>query len=292
MSVSELRIPYTKRYPPNMNSFVRRHQIILLSIIFCLFSLNLALSEKKTVGGAAFVEKTVSSIFTPFQMAFLGVYNAVSGTWEGYVALVGLKDDFDIQQKRLLALTEENNRLKEVDYENQRLREILVFKEELTFDAVGAKILAFNLSGWTKSIKLNKGTEDGIVEDMPVISPTGVIGRIIATTSGSSTALLITDPRSNIDVIVQRTRVRGVAEGNGQSALTLKYIRDLDDVQKGDKIVTAGFAGIFPSGLIVGEVTKTEKSGDNFFKRIEIKPNAALKKLEEVLIVPVTNKEE
>jgi rod shape-determining protein MreC len=273
-----------------MNSFVRRHQIILLSVVFCLFSLNLALSEKKTVGGAAFVQMGVSKIFTPFQEAFLAIYNTGEDTWNGYIFLVGLKKEHENQQKKVLALIEENNRLKEVDHENQRLKEILAFKEDLTFDAVGAKILAFNLGGWTKTIKLNKGAKDGIVEDMPVFSPTGVIGRIISTTSGSSTALLITDPRSNIDVIVQRTRVRGVAEGNGKNALILKYIRNLDDVRTGDKVITAGFGGIFPSGLVVGEITRTEKSGDNFFKRIEIKPNAALKKLEEVLIAPVTFK--
>lgn len=250
----------------------------------------MALSKKKTVGGAAFIEKTVSTIFTPLQMAFLGVYNAGSNTWDSYISLVGLKKENEIQQKRVLTLIEENNRLKEVENENLRLREILAFKEVLTFDTVGAKILAFNLSGWTKTIKLNKGAKDGIVEDMPVISPMGVIGRIISTTAGSSTALLITDPRSNIDVIIQRTRVRGIAEGNGKNALTLKYIRDLDDVKTGDKVITAGYSGIFPAGLIVGEITKTEKSGDNFFKKIEIKPNAALKKLEEVLIAPITNK--
>lgn len=273
-----------------MNSFARRHQIILLSIVLCLFSLNMALSEKKTVGGAAFVERTVSSIFTPLQMAFLGIYNAGNGTWDRYISLVGLKEEHEVQQKRVLALIEENNRLKEVEHENRRLREILAFKEHLTFITVGAKILAFNLGGWTKTIKLNKGAKDGITEDMPVISPMGVIGRIITSTSGSSTALLITDPRSSIDVIIQRTRVRGIAEGNGKNALILKYIRDLDDVQIGDKVITAGFSGIFPAGLIVGEITRTEMSGDNFFKRIEIKPNAALKKLEEVLIAPVTNK--
>lgn len=250
----------------------------------------MALSDKKTVGGAAFVERTVSMIFTPFQIAFLSIYNTGEGTWNGYISLVGLKKDQEKQQKRVLALIEENNRLKEVDQENLRLREILSFKKDLPFDAVGAKILAFNLAGWTKTIKLNKGATDGIVEDMPVISPTGVIGRIISTTPGSSTALLITDPRSNIDVIIQRTRVRGIAEGNGKNALTLKYIRDLDDVEKGDKVITAGISGIFPAGLIVGEITRTEKSGDNFFKRIEIKPNAALKKLEEVLIAPATIK--
>ncbi len=273
-----------------MNAFVKRHQIILLSIIFCLFSLHTALSEKKKIGGAAFIEGTVSSIFTPLQMFMLGTYYAGSDTWNGYIFLVGLKKENETQKEKILALIEENSRIKEIENENHRLRDILAFKEDIAFDAVGAKILAFNLSGWTKTIKLNKGAKDGIVEDMPVISPTGVIGRIIATTGGTSTALLITDPRSNIDVIVQRTRVRGVAEGNGKNGLILKYIRDLDDVSTGDKVVTAGVSGIFPGGLVVGEITQTEKSGDNFFKRIEIKPNAALKKLEEVLIAPNTFK--
>ncbi len=273
-----------------MNAFVKRHQIILLSIIFCLFSLHTALSEKKKIGGAAIVERTISSVFTPLQTAMLGIYNVGSDAWGGYIFLVGLKKENEAQKEKMFALIEENSRIKEIENENQRLRKILAFKEDKAFDAVGAKILAFNLSGWTKTIKLNKGTKDGIVEDMPVISPTGVIGRIIDTTAGSSTALLITDARSNIDVIVQRTRVRGVAEGNGKNGLILKYIRDLDDVSTGDRVVTAGISGIFPAGLVVGEITQTEKSGDNFFKKIVIKPNAALKKLEEVLIAPNTFK--
>jgi rod shape-determining protein MreC len=267
-----------------MNAFAKRHQVILLSIVICLFSLHMALTEKKKVGGAKAVESVVSTIFSPFQMAFLGSYNIVSNTWTNYIFLVGLNEENEIQQKKILALTEENNRIAELASENERLKKILAFKEKTDFNAVGAKILAFNLGGWTKTIKLNKGSKDGIVEDMPVISPTGIVGRIIETSAGSSIALLITDPRSNIDVIVQRTRVRGVAEGNGSGGLSLKYIRDLDDVRPGDKVVTAGASGIFPGGLSVGEITNAEKSSDNFFKRIDIQPDVALRKLEEVLI--------
>ncbi len=234
------------------------------------------------------VEKAASMIFSPFQAAFLGAYGLIDNSLDNYIFLVGLNKENEAQRERLLAMTEENNRLRELVSENRRLKKILAFKEKAAFDAVGAKILAFNLAGWTKTIKLNKGAKDGIVEDMPVISPTGIVGRIIETTRGSSTALLITDPRSNIDIIIQRTRVRGVAEGNGSGGLILKYIRDLDDVRPGDKVITAGFSGIFPSGLVVGKVTRAEKSGDNFFKRIEIKPDVALKKLEEVLIALVT----
>ncbi|MEE9543609.1 MAG: rod shape-determining protein MreC [Thermodesulfobacteriota bacterium] len=273
-----------------MNAFVKRHQVILLSIVICLFSLHMALTQKKKIGGARMVERTASRIFSPLQMAFLGTYNAISNTWANYIFLVGLNEENKAQQERLLALVEENNRLLELENENQRLKKILAFKEKADFDAVGARILAFNLSGWTKTIKLNKGAKDGIIEDMPVISPTGIVGRIIETTAGSSIALLITDPRSNIDVIVQRTRVRGIAEGNGSGGLSLKYIRDLDDVRPGDKVVTAGSSGIFPGGLVVGKVTRAEKSGDNFFKQIEIQPDVALRKLEEVLIALVTFK--
>jgi cell shape-determining protein MreC len=111
-----------------MNAFVKRHQIILLSIIFCLFSLHTALSEKKKVGGAAFIESTVSSIFTPLQTAFLGAYNIGSDTWNGYIFLVGLKEENDAQREKMLALIEENNRIKEIENENHRLRKILAFK--------------------------------------------------------------------------------------------------------------------------------------------------------------------
>jgi rod shape-determining protein MreC len=84
---------------------------------------------------------------------------------------------------------------------------------------------------------------------------------------------------------VQRTRVKGVVEGNGFDGLTLKYVRQLDDVTLGDRIVTSGFSGLFPKGLVIGEVTRVEKGADNFFKDIRVNPGVEFKKLEEVLLV-------
>ena len=107
-------------------------------------------------------------------------------------------------------------------------------------------MLTYNISTWTKTVKINRGERDGVADDMPLISPEGMVGRVIRTSKRSAEALLITDPRSSIDVMLQRTRVRAVAEGDGSGGLILKYIRDLEDIRIGDKVVTAGLSGIFP----------------------------------------------
>ncbi len=269
-----------------MNTFVKRNQIIILSIVFCLFSLHMALTgEKRQAGGELIIGKVLSAIASPFQTVFLGSYNALGNVVGDYVYLVGLKEENEAQGQTISRLIEENSRLKEKLDEKERLTGLIEMKRSFAFDTIAARVTAFNLGGWTKTIQLDSGLKEGIAEDMPIISTEGVVGRVIETSGGNSLALLITDPRSNIDVIVQRTRVRGIAEGRGSNLLGLKYIRDLEDIKVGDLVVTAGLSGIFPKGLVVGHVASAQKSGDNFFKSIEIRPSALLGRLEEVLAV-------
>jgi len=188
----------------------------------------------------------------------------------------------------MYALLEENNRLKEEIGLNERLRDLLKFKEESPYPVVAAKILSLNGFGtgenWTRTLTLDRGTISGIMVDMPVVSTQGVIGRVIETLKHTSTVLLLTDPRSDIDVIIQRTRIHGIVEG-GSDKLILKYIRQFDDVETGDMVVTSGLSGIFPKGLQVGMVTRVEKGEDNIFRYIEVNPSTDLRRLEEVLVI-------
>jgi rod shape-determining protein MreC len=269
-----------------MTSFLKRYQIILASLILCLFSLHLASTDRKGLGGAALVKGLLDLTVAPVQTAMLSTKDSFKEMWQRYVYLVGLKEENETLRTEIDSLVEENNRLKEEVWLTIRLKELLAFKENAPFSTVAAGILGYNRGDWwTKTVTLNKGAIDGIKGDMPLLSADGVVGRIVGVSRSASTALLVTDPRSNIDVILQRTRVKGVVEGNGTEGLILKYIRELDDVQVGDRVVTAGHSGIFPKGLLVGEVRAIEKGEDNFFKHIEVDPGANLKKLEEVLIV-------
>ncbi len=267
-----------------MNSFIKRKRILLLAIVLCLISLHLAISGRSQEKGDRFIENLLSAVAYPFQAAFSGTYNGVSSVWNNYIYLVELKGANDEQKDTILRLIEENNTLREALHENRRLKDLLSLKDESSFETVAAKVLTYNIGAWTKTVKINRGERDGVADDMPLISPEGMVGRVIRTSKRSAEALLITDPRSSIDVMLQRTRVRAVAEGDGSGGLILKYIRDLEDIRIGDKVVTAGLSGIFPRKLPVGIVTLVEPGDDNFFKRVFIKPHADILKLEEVLV--------
>ncbi len=271
-----------------MLSFIRRHQIILSAFLLCLISLHIAVNAERGIGGEVIVRGVVSTISKPFQKGFLALYSVFDRVWSNYVYLVGVKEENRALKESLHKLLEENNRLREELLLTARLKEILKYRARLGIESVAAEVIgysSFGAAGWIKTATLDKGSRDGIKVDMAVVSPRGVVGRIIEVTATTSTVLLITDPRSSIDAIVQRTRIKGLLEGTGSRTLRLKYIRQLDDVKPGDVLVTAGLSGIFPKGLALGRITKVEKGKDNFFKYIEAEPMAPLDNLEEVLII-------
>ncbi len=271
-----------------MFSFIRRHQIILSAFLLCLVSLHIAVNAERGIGGEVIVRGVVSTVSRPIQKGFLALYSVFDRVWSNYIYLVGVREENRFLHETLHRLMEENNRLREELLLTERLKEILRYRNVLGMDSLAAEVTgysSFGAAGWMKTATLDKGSGDGIKVDMAVVSPRGVVGRIIEVTSTTSTVLLLTDPRSSIDAIVQRTRIKGLVEGTGSRTLRLKYIRQLDDVRPGDVLVTAGLSGIFPKGLEVGRITRVEKGKDNFFKYIEVEPTAPLDSLEEVLII-------
>lgn len=267
------------------NAFVKRNRIIIVSLLILLFSLHLVLTDKREVQRGALIKDILAVALSPVQNAMLGAYNAVTGVVNDYVFLVALKKENDSLKNTVQALSQENNRLVEETHLGERLKETLDYKEGAPFETIVAGIRAFNMDMWSRTITIDKGAGEGIEKDMAAITPLGVVGRVIEVNPHTSRVLLSTDPRSNIEAIVQRTRVKGVVEGNGFDGLTLKYVRQLDDVTLGDRIVTSGFSGLFPKGLVIGEVTRVEKGADNFFKDIRVNPGVEFKRLEEVMLV-------
>lgn len=271
-----------------MTSFIRRHQITIVALALVLLSLHLALTDRRETSRGIVVKEVLSWAVSPLQHALIATRDAVTGVFEDYLALVSVKRENESLKNTLSEMESENNRLKEEAKLNERLRGLLEYKEKAPFETIVASVLAIDIDKWTRTAVINKGEEDGVVKDMAVITPLGVVGRVTQVNAGTSRVLLNTDLRSDIDVIVQRTRVTGVAEGNGTDGVILKYVRELDDVQAGDELVTSGFSGIFPKGLQVGEVRKIEKGRDNFFKHIEVAPRVDVNKLEDVLVVTNT----
>jgi len=273
-----------------MTSFLRKNRIIIVTALLALLSLHLALTDT-SVGGRGYVLKRfISLTLTPLQSSIVSIYRTGAGAVDNYVEVIGVKQKNEEYRKALLAMKAENQRLREEIKLSGRLKDLLGYRERTGLPTTAASIVAYNSARWTRTAVINKGSRDGISRDMAVISPAGVVGRITDVTPSTATVLLNTDPRSNIESMVERTRVRAIAEGDGRDGLILKYVRELDDVRAGDTVITSGFSGLFPKGLVIGEVTAVRKGRDNFFNHIEVTPAVDFKSLEDVLVVLVTTK--
>jgi rod shape-determining protein MreC len=132
---------------------------------------------------------------------------------------------------------------------------------------------------------INKGSSDGLKTGMPVLAPPGLIGRLVDVSWHASRVLLFIDENSNIDAIVQRNRTQGIISGAGSRGLIFKYISKTQDVKEGDVIVSSGMGGVFPKGMLIGQVIHVDRQDGGLFLKINVAPFTDLSKLEEILIL-------
>jgi rod shape-determining protein MreC len=161
----------------------------------------------------------------------------------------------------------------------------LEFRSQLSSKAVTASIIANSASSWFQGCILDKGSADGVQKDMAVVTPLGVVGKVVSVTKRSAKVILLTDANSGIDVLVQRTRSRGIVSGSLDNGTVLKYMKRSEDVQVGDRLITSGVDGVFPKGLLVGTVIKVNKQHLGLFQFVEVLPAVQSSRVEEVLVV-------
>ncbi len=267
-----------------MLAFLKRYFLIVASLILSILSFQIASSNVRGIGSSIIIGGVATIVTAPVMSTFNYTVDGIRGIWNSYMYLVNLKQENETLKDIVIKLKQENNRLQEGLLTDNRLREFFSFTENMPISFKASTVIGINNLDWFSTVTVDKGSEDNIEKDMAVLTANGIVGRVIETYSKTSKVLLTIDPRSNIDVIIQRTRIKGIAEGKGDNRLILKYVQQFEDIQIGDIVVSAGIGGIFPKGVMVGEVVKVEKSDDSFFKSIEIKTSVDFKKLEEVLI--------
>lgn len=186
-------------------------------------------------------------------------------------------------EKRLESAGKESVLREEEKRELVRLRRLLDFRDALGERAVTARIIGSDPSAPFSTLVIDRGATDGLREGAPVAAPAGVVGRILSVGEDHATVAWLADPRSRLSAYVQRTRVMGVLAGNGDLC-ELKYIPPGEDVQVGDRVLTAGRGSVFPKGILVGTVKEVRKDGLSL--SAVVAPAVNLKRLEEVLVIP------
>jgi len=268
-----------------MLAFLRRNQIFFSSCFCLLLSLYILTAAARGQIKNEPVGALLMWILRPLQIAGQGTANWIKGFRDRYDTLAGFRSENDRLRKRLQTLEIERQRLLEAEATNRRLQQLLDFRNELPAGAITASIIANSATSWFQSCTLNKGSADGLRKGMGVVTPLGVVGKVVAVTGRTAKVLLVTDPNSGIDVLVQRTRSRGIVSGSLESGTVLKYMKRSEDVQEGDRLVTSGLDNIFPKGLLVGTVVKVRKQSRGLFQTVEVWPAVQAARVEEVLVV-------
>ena len=188
-----------------------------------------------------------------------------------------------LAEKRFQAL-----QLQELKLENSRLTKLLELRSVIPpaiHHTFFSRVILRSAVGWNRIILIDKGTQQGIKPNMLVLSESSVVGKVVLAGPGVSQVLLITDPKSRLGAVIQRTRQAGLLFGTSTGACHMKYISIDTEVKPGDTVETAGFGGFYPKGLLIGTVERVWKEPGQIYQVAEIKPLMDLNRIEEVVAI-------
>src|SRR5437899_2968455 len=221
-----------------------------------------ALREPQARGYGASARARLALVTTPVQAGVARAHRAAFGIWDTYQDWKNVRAENrrlrdDNQRLRVEAL-----RVGETTDENRRLRRLLAFQERLPLKTLSGEVIARDWGGWIRSLTVNRGRGDHVPRLAAVISPDGLIGRIVDVRPGAAIVQVLTDPASTVGAHIVRTRASGIVEGDPRGTLRFKYLaRGGTGIEVGDVLVTSGQGALFPRGIPIGRVRAIDDRG-------------------------------
>ncbi len=263
-----------------------------------IFLIFLILSLMVFLGGLwyGFRKKSIYSefigyIFFPLWKSGSFFGKELKELYRDYIDLVEVKKENHRLKEEILKLKAELNTYKEREALYQELEKFYRISSNFSYPKVGARIILKPMDPFLGIIFIDKGTKDGILPQMPVLSAAGdrgiaLVGQVVEVYRNWSKVILVTDPSFAADVVVQRTRDRGILRGKAEPLCSLEYLPLYSQVQSKDEVVTSGQDALFPPGLMVGEVVSVNKEEtQGLFKKAEVKPWIDFHNLEIVYVL-------
>ena len=234
--------------------------------------------------------QSVTGALAPFQRAISWAGYQVNGVTSAIWELVSAYYQNELLKNEVVQLRQQNLTAAEYAAENERLRNLLGYKQTASqFDLMAAQVIGREQATWTSMIVVNRGSSDGVARNMPVVTEKGLVGVVTEVSPNAAKVQLVLDPRCSVGTLIQRpeSRVAGIVQGNIEDALTPNMINipKNSDVLEGDIIITSGFGGIFPKGIMVGKVKALHDDGGGLLEVAVVEPAVDFQRLEDVLII-------
>jgi rod shape-determining protein MreC len=260
----------------------------LVGLLFANLAL-MAYDARDNVTKQRMIRVWAQAIVSPAQRVTTGAGGAGLGWVERIVNLKNAASENEQLKQRIEQMQVELNETRMAADENTRLKSLLDLKEKNEYKMVAASVIARDPSLWFDMVTINRGRTSGIENNMPVVTPSGIVGRIVATSPWTAEVMLITDEKAAAGALVGqlgKSNALGSVRGLGLNGLIeMRYVSGLEEVNVGDYVTTTGQDGIYPPGLSVGEVVEVKKGSATVPHVIRIKPSARLNALQEVVVL-------
>lgn len=224
-----------------------------------------------------------SHLVAQIAVEVVGVTKSITNIFSNFY---DIQDENRKLRKTNILLLSELSQLREEKLENIRLRRLLGFKEKTNnYEFIPADVVGKTLVSPYNYIILNAGSNEGVEVNMPVISESGVVGKIMKVGKNYSVAMILYHKDFRASVKIQRTRVDGILGWEGGEFLSVFNVSKTMDVEVGDVVITSEYSTIFPPGFEIGVVAEIDNSVAGLFKVIKVKPAVDFTKIEEVFII-------
>lgn len=240
-----------------MDTFLGRFKnlIVLAAILFAqVMGLAVQVRRPSDEGETRLIRVWAISAVTPFENAVVHSQQWVQNVFKSYFYLRGVRRENRELKAQLEQMTIQQTRMEEDARMARRVQALLRFKEQYVDTTIAAQIIGTSGSEQSRILQIDKGSNDGIKTDMAVITPTGIVGKIVQVSDNWSQVLPINDQFSGVGAALKDSRLQGILKGAPNGATTLQYIMSDEAVKPGEEVVTSGGDRIFPKGLPVGKV--------------------------------------
>ena len=263
--------------------FSRHRSLALLAAVVLAQVLLLAFQIKRE-HDIRLIRYWTAAVVMPVERGGTWALSKVGGMWSGYVGLRGTRAENARLRGEVNELRLRNRELEGQAAEAQRLSLLLNFRDaHPEAQMLAAQVIGASADPASHTLFINRGERDHVRRNLAVITPDGIVGKVVEVFPGTSQVLLINDKDSGAGALLADTRTHGVVKGSGDPDARLEYVVNDEPVHVGEMILTSGEDRIFPKDLLIGKVSSAKPG--NQFQVIHIEPAARLDRLEEVIVL-------
>jgi rod shape-determining protein MreC len=265
-----------------------RRRTGVLFVLVLVAHLILISAQVQSRAGVPVLEAVTFGVFSRVQAAMAAAVGLVRNVWANYVALRGTRAENEALKQRIAEMEVQLQQERSLAARTEQLQELMDLKSGTSLPTVAAEVIAGNPNPGVLSVTVNRGSDDGVLADMAVVSPKGIVGRVVGRPAAHAARVqLLVDSAAAAGAIVERLRAGGMVVGVADDPpLQMQLVSNLAEVVAGDSVVSSGADGVYPRGFAIGKVEKSER-GHGLYRTITVRPAVDFSSIEEVLIVLV-----